>query len=452
MDPHESVRRVADAIPEQFAHAGSLAMERLAEELPELTKDTRAYPILERAAHENAVALREHLRGSHAGERPRVALATRSLAREAVHWGVPVETLIECYQVAHDAVWAWWTDQLEREIVDRSDRIAAMRVSSTLMFAYVTALLRLTVEAHAAEREIWLQGRTLRHRQTVEAILERVELDPTAASQRLGYDLSLWHVGMILWLDEVIGTEQDQTQLDHTARAAASALGVSRPLLIPIDGLTLWAWLAHLTCPTADTPWPSLPDGSIRVAIGQPAKGISGFRASHDEAAAAQALATRAHVTSPIVRHSDVETLTLIDDHPDRLSRFVARQLRQLASDDDHAARLRGSVRAYLHAGSANVAAAQTHLHRNTMNRRLKAAEQLRGRPLNDDALGMALALELVEMYPAALLTDTSSRAQRTSGQRTAGTSTIPASPSAPLSSSATGAVRASAGEGDLSG
>ena len=45
--------------------------------------------------------------------------------------------------------------KLEREIADPSERIAAMRVSSNLMFAYVTALLRLTVEAHAAEREIW---------------------------------------------------------------------------------------------------------------------------------------------------------------------------------------------------------------------------------------------------------------------------------------------------------
>jgi DNA-binding PucR family transcriptional regulator len=278
-------------------------------------------------------------------------------------------------------------------------------VSSNLMFAYVTALLRLTVEAHGAEREIWLQGRTLRHRQTVDAILDRVELDPAASSRRLGYDLSLWHVGLILWLDEVIGSEQDQTQLDHTARAFAQALGVSRPLLIPVDGLTLWAWLPLLTRPVADTPWPSLSEGSIRVAVGQPARGIDGFRASHDEAQAAKALASRVHLSDPIVSHIDVETMTLIDDHPDRLSRFVARQLRQLASDDDHAARLRGSLRAYLHTGSANIAAAQTNLHRNTMNRRLKAAEQLRGRPLNDDALGLALALELVEMYPAALAT-----------------------------------------------
>jgi DNA-binding PucR family transcriptional regulator len=83
----------------------------------------------------------------------------------------------------------------------------------------------------------------------------------------------------------------------------------------------------------------------------------------------------------------------------------VADQLGDLAVSGEREHRLRSTVRNYLE-GGANVRAVARDLnyHRNTIQQRLDLAARLRGRPLDDDRCGLALALQVAEHYGDAVL------------------------------------------------
>jgi DNA-binding PucR family transcriptional regulator len=105
-----------------------------------------------------------------------------------------------------------------------------------------------------------------------------------------------------------------------------------------------------------------------------------------------------------VVRHAEVETLSLITAEEDVLRRFVWHKLGRLARDDDRTGKLRAAVRAYLEAGGqVGLAASMTGVHRNTLARRVEAASALR--PLDYDRVGLSLALELAVAHGPRVLT-----------------------------------------------
>ena len=59
-----------------------------------------------------------------------------------------------------------------------------------------------------------------------------------------------------------------------------------------------------------------------------------------------------------------------------------------LATDDDHCARLRETLRAFLATGASYTASAtQLAMHKNSVKYRVEKAEQERGRPIRGDRL-----------------------------------------------------------------
>ena len=68
--------------------------------------------------------------------------------------------------------------------------------------------------------------------------------------------------------------------------------------------------------------------------------------------------------------------------------------LADLADDDEHHARLRDTLRAFLASGGSYKATAeQSMLHKNTVQYRIRKAEESLGRPLDQNRLGVELAL-----------------------------------------------------------
>jgi DNA-binding PucR family transcriptional regulator len=84
---------------------------------------------------------------------------------------------------------------------------------------------------------------------------------------------------------------------------------------------------------------------------------------------------------------------------------FVQDVLGPLASDDDHAERLRETVRVFLGTGSSYTAAAEVlNLHKNSVQYRIQKAEQLRGRPFKADRFDVEFALRACHVLGAAVL------------------------------------------------
>jgi DNA-binding PucR family transcriptional regulator len=76
--------------------------------------------------------------------------------------------------------------------------------------------------------------------------------------------------------------------------------------------------------------------------------------------------------------------------------RFVDRELGALAADDDTARRLAATVGVYLEQQCSGTATAKRlGLHENTIRYRVRQAEQLLGRPVDERTLELRVALAL---------------------------------------------------------
>jgi len=87
------------------------------------------------------------------------------------------------------------------------------------------------------------------------------------------------------------------------------------------------------------------------------------------------------------------------------LRTWVAETLASLAIDDEHRAGLRDTLRVFLEdGGSYKAAAERLTLHKNTVQYRIRKAEEDLGRPLGDDRLNVELALLVSHWLGAAVL------------------------------------------------
>jgi DNA-binding PucR family transcriptional regulator len=130
------------------------------------------------------------------------------------------------------------------------------------------------------------------------------------------------------------------------------------------------------------------------VTVGEPGEGLAGWRFSHRQAKAALPIAERGG--EAIVRYAEVALLASVsrDD-------LLAGSLRQLYLEPLEAARDRGkaardTLRAYF-AAERNVSstAAALGVDRGTVTNRLRAVEDLIGRPLKEVATELETALRL---------------------------------------------------------
>jgi len=144
----------------------------------------------------------------------------------------------------------------------------------------------------------------------------------------------------------------------------------------------------------------------IRFAFGEPGLGVAGFRRTHQQALSAQAVALAAGSSGqPVITFGQVAPLALMSGSIDLLRAWVIETLRTLADDDEHNARLRETLRVFLQEnGSYKTTAERLTLHKNTVQYRVRKAEESLGRPVIQDRLQVELALLASQWLGAAVL------------------------------------------------
>ena len=102
----------------------------------------------------------------------------------------------------------------------------------------------------------------------------------------------------------------------------------------------------------------------------------------------------RLHSTQRIASFETVQLVSLVTQDPDRADQFIKHTLGQLEAAGPE---LRAAVLTFVNE-QCNVsrAAARLYTHRNTLLRRLSRAEQLLPRPLEENSVHVAVALEMV--------------------------------------------------------
>ena len=191
------------------------------------------------------------------------------------------------------------------------------------------------------------------------------------------------------------------SRLELTAEAIAGEVGVERDLIVPAGATCMWAWFAidrqlgldALARSVAD----QLREGQS-LALGIPASGLEGFRGGHRQALRVRRFAELSQADAGVVRFDEVETLCVMSEDPELLADFVERKLGRLAAESHAARRLRETVLVWLReGGNASRAAERLQTHKNTVRNRVQRAEELIGRPLDEDRLGLELALTMVQ-------------------------------------------------------
>jgi len=191
---------------------------------------------------------------------------------------------------------------------------------------------------------------------------------------------------------------------------AAEAHCEGRPIFIPQDEFSAWAWLplgarSDSVLPRLSAKGTSAAD-KIRFALGEPAPGLPGFRRTHQQALSAQAVALAAGPSGQLVTSfGEVAPLALMSGSIELLRAWVVETLGALADNDEHNARLRDTLRVFLQEnGSYKTTAERLVLHKNTVQYRVRKAEEGLKRPISQDRLHIELALLASQWLGSAVL------------------------------------------------
>lgn len=140
--------------------------------------------------------------------------------------------------------------------------------------------------------------------------------------------------------------------------------------------------------------------------VDRPGAGIDGFRASHDQARRARRVAELIGGPSPaLTAYRDVALIDLLSRDLDAARAFVRAELGELAADDPATRRDRRTLLAVVAPnGGPGVAAHELEVHRNTVLQRVRRAEALRGRSIQERPTELLAALVLADALDRTVL------------------------------------------------
>jgi hypothetical protein len=318
------------------------------------------------------------------GERraPDVPPAALTAVRLAARSGVALDTVLRRYSVGNAQI----GDVLVEEAEHAEVSPAALRRLLHRQATVFDRLLEAVSEVHVREAKSRPTTTAGWRREYIMGLLVGRQSNPEV---ELDYDLDGHHVGLMA------RGEGAYELMRELAKRLDRRLLADRPGEEPV-----WAcWLGGRRPLEAEDALRVLGDilsGHIIVTLGEPGEGLLGWRLSHRQAKAALPIAERRGQS--ILRYADVAVLASI--LRDDLGTTSLRQLylEPLEGERDGGKVARETLRAYF-ATERNISstAAVLGVDRRTVTNRIRAIEELFGRPLSDFATDLETALRLAD-------------------------------------------------------
>lgn len=375
-------------------HARAELCERLAARRAEVEDAalTRVYSIADpaevgdpdyleglRAAVSAAVSFALAALGSTTDAAPPVPSALLEQARHAARCEVSLDTVLRRYLAGYLLV----SDFLVAE--SGSGKLLSSGSLKVVLRELAVLLDRLLTEVSEAHNEE-LKARRASTSQRRSMLILRLLAGELVNLSELGYELDQVHIGVI-----AVGPNAATSLKELSAELDRHLLSLRR------DDGAVWGWLGGRRSLESERieriVERGLPRGE-RLALGEPAPGLSGWRLSHRQARAALPMASRAAGT--VVRYAEVALMASMAQD-DLLTTSLQRlYLDPLSRERDGGAVLRETLSAYFDA-QRNVSSAASALgvSRKTVNSRLRAVEERVGRPLHACAAELEAALRL---------------------------------------------------------
>ena len=328
-------------------------------------------------------------------------LETVAYARAAARQGFAVASLMRIYQLSQGILW----EELQRELSVRAasqEELAEAHVMlSAWIFGYVDTAMGLAIAAYTEERERWLRSANARRAEMVDSILSGRQTDAAVAGAAIRYELEREHIAVAAWLEEAPEDVDTTILLEAAISEVGEALGAGGIFTQPRGLLATSGWVS-----TGREFDPKVLDGSlladaaengVRLAIGEAGRGIRGFRESHEGAEHSRRVAIlQGSPPGSVTRYARVALAALGTADHAQARAFVNRQLGPLTDPDETSRRLVATLRIYLdeHA-SRSRAAKRLGVHENTISYRVRQAEEILDRSVDEDTLELHVALAL---------------------------------------------------------
>jgi hypothetical protein len=406
----ERILEVSAALTPRTAEMSADIYRLIVREIPQLRSDRRVLTLLEASVGENVATVLHVLQHGIELDNVHAPAAAQEYARRLAQRGVAIAALLRAYRIGSARFQDWCLAELGRRADDASVIIAAgLRIAGTTA-DYIDRVSEEVVSAYESEKENWLRNRSVARAARVRALLTGEQADVEASEAILGYRLRQCHVGVVCWAAAMAGGEALARLEQATAAVAARAGCAGRPVFLPQDESSAWAWLP-LGARDSFAAGPASAgsaggDAGVRFAFGAAAPGVSGFRRTHQQALSAHAVALAAGPSGQLVTSfGEVAPLALMSGSIELLRAWVIETLGPLADDDDHHARLRDTLHVFLaEQGSYKATAERLTVHKNTVQYRIRKAEECLGRPVGNDRLQVELALLASGWLGAAVL------------------------------------------------
>ncbi|MFJ6673256.1 PucR family transcriptional regulator [Actinosynnema sp. NPDC091369] len=308
--------------------------------------------------------------------------AARDLVRRGLDQGG-----LDAYRRGQAVAWRRWMEICFELTGDAQELRELLDVSSVSISTFIEDTVAAVSDRMAAEREDLTRGGHAERRAAVTLLLEGAPISRARAEGQLGYRLSGPHTAAIVWSTSTSAFDR----LEEAAEALVRASGATHRLTIVASAAALWLWLPVGTTPDVGR---LAVHEDVRVAVGRPGAEVDGFRRSHLDAAVTQRMLTR--LTSPqrVARYEDVQLVALLTADPTQTDEFLADTLGDLLHAD---AETREVVATYVREQCSTTRTAERlYTHRNTVLRRLARADRLLPRPLAENVVGVAAALEVL--------------------------------------------------------
>ena len=314
------------------------------------------------------------------------------IARDLVRRGLG-ESVLQAYRVGQNVAWQRWMAIAFGLTSDPDELQELLDVSARSLFEFVDATIAGIAEQIQVERDELTRGTHAERREAVALILDGAPISRQRAEARLGYNLEQTHTAAVVWGDE---PDCDSSQLDRATEALVTRRGRAAPAQRHRErshplGLDTGRRSHRISAASRKS---STRCRGFVCAVGSTARGIEGFRRSHLDAITTQRMLVRLNSTQRVAGFEDVELVSLVTQDPDRADQFVKQTLGKLAAASPD---LRAAVLTFVNEQcNASRAAARLYTHRNTLLRRLSRAEQLLPRPLGENSVHVAVALDMV--------------------------------------------------------
>jgi hypothetical protein len=415
------VSDVAAAVSRQVTAVSADVYEVILREIPQLHDDQAVLALLSSSVQSNVgtcLQIMQHQIDLSAVHAPSASL---EYARRRAQRGTPLTALLRAYRLGHTCFSDWLLKELAGQTDDAQLITAATLEMSKIVAGYVDQTSEEIVAAYTRERESWLRNRSAARGARIRDLLSGQRINVSTTEATLGYRLRQYHVGLVCWADAATAAVDNITRLDRAVSHVAAQVACSGdPVFLPRDESSAWAWLPLGIRDTFDAAGASAvdADGDIHFAFGDAARGTAGFRLTHRQSVAAQAVALAAGSPAPrAVAFREVAPVAMMLGSPDLLRAWVLATLAGLAADDEHHARLRDTLLVFLQTGGSYKATAERMvLHKNTVQYRIRKAEESLGRPVGGNQHDVELALRASYWLGSSVLHQTRERSAAPTG------------------------------------